>query len=222
MKKAVVLIIALSLAFTAFAQKIKVKESSEKIGDGSHNAFVVTLYGVSPDDAEDSFRSFIDKFGGKRKHDFGGIFVDNAKISDISDNTIDIYGKAKGSKGDKEIEFAVAVDMGGVYLNSGDHKSAANKMEDIVKDFAVKATKDAIERELKEANKVQSKLEDDQKDLEKENKDLHDDIEKYKEKIKKAEDDIVTNKSNQDKKKAEIEAQKKVVSGVQDKLKAVD
>jgi hypothetical protein len=222
MKKFSILACALSLAFTASAQKIKVRESNEKIGDGNHNSFVVTLYGVSPDDAEDSFRSFIDKFGGKRKHDFGGIFVDNAKINDISNNEIDIYGKAKGSKGDKEIEFAVAVDMGGVYLNSGDHKSESNKMESIVKEFAVKATKDAIERELKDANKVQSKLENDQKDLEKENKNLLDDIEKYKDKIKKAEDDIVTNKSNQEKKKGEIEAQKKVVGTVADKLKAVD
>ena len=211
-----------AFSFAASAQKIKVKESRENIGGGSNNAFVVTLYGVKPSDAEESFRSFMKQYDGKRSSKDGGIMVDNATIKDMSANTIDIYGKANGSKDDKEITFVVAFDLGGVFLNSGDHKDQANKAEKIVKEFAVKATKDAIEEELKAAQKVQSKLEDEQKSLEKDNKNLLGDIEDYKAKIKKAEDDIVKNKSEQDKKKAEIEAQKKVVGGIDTKLKAVD
>jgi hypothetical protein len=222
MKRSATLAMAMFIGMSAFAQKTKVKESSETIGDGRHNAFTVTLYGVNPSDAEDSFRSFMKAYDGKRSSKDGGIFIDNAKISDLSSNTVDVYGKAQGKKGDPEITFVVAVDMGGVFLNSGDHKSEAHAMERIVRDFAIKATKDAIEEQLKEQKKVQGKLEDDQKDLEKDNKNLHEDIEKYKEKIKKAEDDIVKNNGDQQKKKGEIEAQKKVVEGVETKLKAVD
>jgi hypothetical protein len=222
MKKITTLGLVALCSISAFAQKIKVKESNENIGGGSHPALVVTLYGVSPSSAEESFRSFMKTYDGKRSSKDGGIFIDNASIKDISANTIDVYGKAQGSKDDKEITFIVAFDLGGAFLNSGDHKSSMNSAEKIVKDFAIKATKDAIEEELKEAKKVQSKLEDDQKDLEKDNKNLHDDIEKYKEKIKKAEEDLVKNKSDQDKKKAEIEAQKKVVGTVDTKLKAVE
>lgn len=223
MKKIFTLLFVTTISVTAFAQKIKVKETKENIGGGSNNAFVVTLYGISPSDAEEAFRSFMKQYDGKRSSKDGGIFIDNATIKDISgNNTIDIYGKAQGKKGDKEITFVVAFDLGGAFLNSGDHKSEAKIAEKIVKDFAVKATKDAIEDEKKAAEKVQSKLEDEQKDLEKEKSKLEKDIEDYKSKIKKAEDDITKNKSEQDKKKAEVEAQKKVVDGIKEKLKAVD
>jgi esterase/lipase len=229
MKKTYILALALTLGFSATAQKIKVKESSENIGGGSHNALVVTLYEVNPSDAEDAFRSYMKKYDGKRTTKEGAIFVDHATIKDMGNNTIDIYGKADGKKGDPEIRFIVAFDLGGAFCNSSDHKEQYKVAEKIVKDFAVEATKDAIEEKLKEQQKVQSKLEDDQKSLEKDNKNLNDDIadnkdkiKKAEDKIKKAEDDITKNKSDQDKKKAEIEAQKKVVDDVDKKLKSVE
>ena len=46
--------------------------------------------------------------------------------------------------------------------------------------------------------------------------------ERSKKKIKKAEDDIVTNKADQEKKKGEIEAQKKVVGEIDKQLKSVE
>ncbi len=204
------------------AQKIKVKQSNENIGGGSNNALVVTLYEINPSDAEDSFRSFMKKYDGKRSSKDGAIFVDHATIKDMGNNTIDVYGKAQGKKGDPEIVFVVAFDLGGAFLNSSDHKSQYDVAEKMVKDFAIKTTKDAIEEKLKAAQKIQSNFEDDQKSLEKDNKNLNEDIEDYKKKIKKAEDDIVKNKSDQDKKKSEIEAQKKVVAEIDKKLKSVE
>lgn len=222
MKKIVTLSIALALGISAYSQKIKVKESNENIGGGNHNALTVTLYEINPSDAEDAFRSFIKKYDGKRSSKDGAIFSDHAMIKDMGNNTIDIYGKAQGKKGDPEITFVVAFDLGGAFLNSGDHKDQYKVAEQIVKEFAVKATKDAIEDKLKAAQKVQSNFEDEQKSLEKENKNLNDDIADYKQKITKAEQDIAKNKTDQDKKKAEIEAQKKVVSEIDKKLKAVE
>jgi len=222
MKKIVTLAIALSMGLAAIAQKIKIKESSENIGGGSHNALTVTLYEISPSDAEEAFRSFMKKYDGKRSSKDGAIFVDHATIKDMGNNTIDIYGKAQGKKGDPEITFVVAFDLGGAFLNSGDHKDQYKVAEKIVKEFAVKATKDAIEEKLKAAQKVQSNFEDEQKSLEKENKNLNDDIADYKAKITKAEQDIAKNKTEQDKKKAEIEAQKKVVGEIDKKLQAVE
>lgn len=222
MKKIITLTLALSFGIATYAQKIKVKESSESIGGANHNSLTVTLYEINPSDAEDAFRSFMKKYDGKRSSKEGAIFVDHATIKDMGNNTIDIYGKALGKKGDPEITFVVAFDLGGAFLNSNDHKDQYKVAQDIVKEFAVKACKDAIEDKLKAAEKIQGNLEDDQKSLEKDNKNLNSDIEDYKAKIKKAEDDIVKNKSDQDKKKAEIEAQKKVVADIDKKLKAVE
>lgn len=222
MKKIITLAFVLSMGLSTFAQKIKIKESSENIGGGNHNALTVTLYEINPSDAEDAFRSFMKKYDGKRNSKDGAIFVDHATIKDMGNNTIDIYGKAQGKKGDPEITFVVAFDLGGAFLNSGDHKAQYKVAVDIVKEFAIKATKDAIEDKLKAAQKVQSNLEDDQKSLEKDNKNLNGDIEDYKAKIKKAEDDLVKNKADQDKKKSEIEAQKKVVDEIDKKMKSVE
>src|SRR3954468_11988370 len=122
MKKILTLAIAFTLGLTAQAQKIKIKESKEDIGGGSHNALVVTLYGVNPSDAEDAFRSFMKKYDGKRTSKDGAVFIDHATIKDMGNNTIDVYGKADGKKGDPEIKFIVAFDLGGAFCNSHDHK----------------------------------------------------------------------------------------------------
>ncbi len=222
MKKTLTIALAVFIGISAFAQKIKIKESSENIGGGNHNALVVTLYEINPSDAEDAFRSFMKKYDGKRSSKDGGIFIDHALIKEMGNNTVDIYGKANGKKGDKEISFVVAFDLGGAFLNSSDHKEQYKIAETIVKEFAIKATKDVIEEQLKDAQKAQSKLEDAQNDLERDNKNLNEDIVNYKAKITKAEQDIVKNKSDQEKKKAEIEAQKKVVEEVDKKLKSVE
>jgi len=222
MKKIITLAFVLSIGLTTYAQKIKVKESSENIAGGSHNALSVTLYEINPSEAEDAFRSFMKKYDGKRSSKDGAIFVDHATIKEMGNNTIDIYGKALGKKGDPEITFVVAFDLGGAYLNSNEHKEQFKVATDMVKEFAVKATKESIEEKLKAATKIQSNFEDEQKSLEKDNKNLNGDIEDYKSKIKKAEDDIVKNKSDQDKKKAEIETQKKVVAEIDKKLKSVE
>lgn len=222
MKTCVLIFITILFNSTLIAQKIKVQETSENIGGGTHKALSVTLYNISPSDAEDAFKSFMKKYDGKRNSKDGAVFIDHALVKELSNNTIDIYGKALGKKDDKEIIFVIAFDLGGSFLNSSEHKAQYDIAERIVKEFAVKATKDAIEGELKAAQKAQSKMEDQQKELEKDKSDLESDIENYKGKIKKAEEDIVKNKADQEKKKAEIEAQKKVVEEVDKKLKAVE
>lgn len=222
MKKLLVLAFAITITFSVSAQKIKVKEANENIGGGNHNSITVTLYDISPSDAVDAFRSFIKKYDGKRSSLDGGVFSDNATIKDMGNNTIDIYGKAQGKKGDPEITFVIAFDLGGAFLNSSDHKDQYKVAEKIAKEFAINTCKEIVEQKLKDAQRKQSGFEDEQKDLEKENRSLTSDIEDYKAKIKKAEDNIVTNKSNQEKKKAEIETQKKAVSEVETKLKSIE
>ena len=63
----------------------------------------------------------------------------------------------------------------------------------MVKDFAVKTTKESMGDKVKDLEKVLGKLEGNQKDLEKDNKNYKSDIEDYKAKIKKAEENISKN-----------------------------
>jgi hypothetical protein len=221
MKKIFTLALAISIGISAYAQKIKIKESKENIGGGNNNALVVTIYGVDPSDAEKEFKSIMKEYGGKSSTK-DGIFVDNATIKSMGNNTIDVYARALGSKGDKEITFVVAFDLGGAFLNSSDHKDQYKTAEKLVKDFAVKVMKESINDELKDAEKVKEKIESDQALLVKGKKSLEEDIVDYKTKIAKAEQDITKNIADQQKKKTELEAQQKIVDEINTRLKAVE
>ena len=222
MKKIVLTIAAFVVLTSAQAQKISVKDGSEKFSNGSHNAYTATIYETSKDDAMSKFKSLLKDFKNEKvKTDNGEIFGDNIVIKDWGNNPVDIYAAFDEDKTAKSVTIHVAFDLGGAYLtgSDGDKHSFAKKM---VKEFAVKTTKESMGDKVKDLEKVLSKLEDNQKDLEKDNKNSKSDIENYKGKIKKAEEDITKNEADQVKKKAEIEAQKKVVDDAKKIMHKVD
>lgn len=223
MKKIITLAL-LSAGTLAFSQEIKVREANESFSTGSNNAFIVTIYENSKDDVMSAWKSQLKDFKNEKVKANGNEIVgDNILVKDWGNNPADFYTKFDENKDKKEVTMAVAVDLGGAYLkSSGDQKEKAKYVEKMIKDFAVKVTRDAIEDKMKDQEKALSKLEDAQKDLEKDNKNSKSDIEDYKAKIKKAESDIKANEESQVKKKAEIEAQKKVVADIKKKYDAVN
>lgn len=203
-------------------KKISVKDGSEKFSNGSHNAYTTTIYETSKDDVESKWKSYLKDFKNEKvKSDKGEIFGDNVLIKDWGNNPVDVYAKFDEDKKEKTVTMHVAFDLGGAYLSGSDgdkHKMA----EKMIKEFAIKTTKESLGDKVKEQEKIFEKLEDNQKDLEKENKNSKSDIEGYKEKIKKSEADIAKNEADQVKKKAEIEAQKKVVEDAKNIMNKID
>lgn len=218
-------VLALGFALTTVAvngQEVKIKSGNEKFSNGSHDCLKTTIYYASKDDVMDKWKSKLNDFKDEKvKRSGNEIFGDNVLIKDWGNNTVDIYSVFEEDKDKKTVNMAVAVDLGGAYLTSSE-KDKYNYMEKLMKDFAKKMSKDAVEDEMKAAEKALSKLEDQQKDLEKDKKNLQSDIEDYKKKITKAEEDIKTNDGNQTKKKSEIETQKKVVGEVKKKLDGIN
>lgn len=222
MKKIILTCSALFALSALTAQKISVKDGSEKFSNGSHNAYTTTIYETTKDDVESKWKSFLKDFKNEKvKTDKGEVFGDNIIIKDWGNNPVDIYATFEEDKKTKTVIMHVAFDLGGAYLSSseGDKHRAAEKM---IKEFAIKVTKESMADKVKGLEKVLGKLEDNQKDLEKDNKNSKSDIENYKEKIKKAEEDIKKNEEDQVKKKAEIEAQKKVVEEAKKIMEKVD
>jgi hypothetical protein len=222
MKKIILTLAAFVTITSAKAQKISVKDGSEKFSNGSHNAYTVVVYETSKDDVSSKWKSYLKDFKNEKvKSDNGEIFGDNVLIKDWGNNPVDVYSTFEEDKTAKTVTMHVAFDLGGAYLTSadGEKHNAAKKM---VKEFAVKTTKESMGDKVKDMEKALGKLEDNQKDLEKANKSSKSDIEDYKGKIKKAEDDIVKNESDQAKKKTEIEAQKKVVDDAKKVMDKVD
>jgi len=206
----------------ALAQEVKVKESSEGFFNGSHNAFITTVYVEDLGKVQKEWKSKMKDFGysshdGKGKEDF----FDNVKFKELSNNPMDVYAKFEELKDEKSIKVHVAIDMGGDYVSSGAHNKEADFMKKMIKEWAIKTSKDAVEDQWKEQNKALVKLQDKQKDLEKDNKNLDGDIKNYEEKIKKAKEDIEKNKKDIETKKTEIEAQKKVTDEVKKKLDSI-
>lgn len=200
-------------------KKIKVRESSENIGDGQHNALTVNIYEASGKDVEKAWKKLMKDYKAKvsiKKE----IFADDATIKSMSSNTVDIYAKAGKSK-DGEVFLIVAVDLGGAFLSSSMHSDKFKTFKNILYDFAVKTTKEAIRGQLKDAEKQQEKQEKEQKQLVKDNENLHKDIENYKNKIARAEKDIEINLKDQETKKKEIGLQKKLVEEITEKEKSV-
>ena len=221
MKTRILLVAFVLIQIPLFAQKkIEVRESNENIGGGSHNAMTVTIAAKDKDDVEDAIRSFMKDMDAKTSSSKGELFGEKAKTKAMGEKYFYIYGKVEEVKGEG-FKMTIAVDLGGAYLNSAEHKDQFKYMKDKVYDLGVKIQKDAIGADLKDAEKLLEKYEGEQKDLEKDNKEGKEDIEDYKKKITETEEKIKKNEEDQKKKKEEIEAQKKVVKEVADKMNAV-
>ncbi len=217
------LIIVVLTLFTvsAFSQrKIKVHEEREKIANGSNNSLVVTIYDSPQEDIEKAWKKLMKDYNAKitfKKE----IFADDASISDISPNNMDIYAFTRKIS-DDESELVVAVDLGGAFLSSSEHASKYKIMQNILYKFAVQATTEGIEGKKKDAEKILGNMVKEKENLIRENEKLASQIEDYKSKISKNESDIEKNKSLQTDKEKEIEAQQKIVDEIAARAKTVD
>lgn len=221
--------LVVAIAISSFAQiQSAITEESRANSKGSFNALVMELPGVSKKEAEKAWSRFIKKYKGKTKFDrrAGEYMTDDATVKDMSDNTVDIIAKIEEQGEGSRI--AVWFNLGVSYLSSKDFGDRYPAGEKILKDFARTVSADMIEAELKEAEKLLKEQESDLKKLEKEEQQRTKDIDDYKNtitkmesNIKEAEGDIKEAKENQGKKQTEIEAQKKVIDEIKQRLESV-
>ncbi|MGE0566682.1 MAG: coiled-coil domain-containing protein [Bacteroidia bacterium] len=218
--------ITLGLVFMIFcinAQKIKVESGSYKFSSGSHDAIVSTIYEADIKTVIKEWKHVLKDFKHEKvKDDNEEVFGDNVLIKDWGNNAVDFYTKFVENEKEKCIKMYTAVDLGGTYMNKGEHKDQYKFTEKMCYKFAVEMTKTPIKERLHDEEKAFGKLEDGQKDLEKENNKLKSDIEDYKKKIADAENDIKKNEENQKKQKELIEAAKKTLDETKKKLDSVD
>ena len=203
---------AICFAGLAFSQSINTIQSNEKFSTGSQNAIVTTIYENNADDAISEWKKVLKDFKYEKVKDSDNeVFGDNILVKEWGNNPVDFYTKFEEDKKAKTVKMSVAVDLGGTYLTSSTDGDKFKFVEKMVKDFAIKMTKEPITLAVKAAEKQQAKLEDDQKDLEKDNKNYKEDIEEFKNKIAKAEKEVVEKDVEITQKKSEISIQKKVV-----------
>jgi len=222
MKKQILTIAVAISSLQFFAQDVKVRESNESFSNGNHNSLTVTLYVTDISMVEKEWKSKMKDFGydksSEKKDEY---FFDNVVMKDLGNNTMDVFSKVTEQKGEKSVLLTAAFDLGGAYLSSSEHKDKFEYVKKMMRDFAVKISKEELDDQIKAAGKVLSNLQDKQAGLEKDNKGLADDITNYNAKIKKANEQIEQNKKDIETKKGEVAAQQKVVEGIKAKKESV-
>lgn len=173
----------------------------------------------------DADAKFIDKIWKKYTKDYGKLsknkkaeeeYIEAAVIQTINGKSpMNIYTTTEKN------QIVAFFDNGTGFLNSKDYAKEFQSASEFMKEFGNEVTRELIRIELEKEEDILKKNNKEYEKLKKENIDLHKDIENYKQKIKKAEADIVTNDKDQERSKAAIEAQTKIVETVQTKLNNV-
>jgi len=210
----------LLIASTTFAQKdIVIMEGASAFSTGSQNALYFTIYNGDIKAITSAWVKELKGWKGKVRSK-GEIFVDDCKVKSMGDNTFDAYSKVESVLGEG-IRVWVAFDLGGAYLSSAAHPDRYQAARLLLYSFAVDQTKEVVKAEIGVAQKLLSDREAELNALVKNQQKLESDIASFEKQIEAAKGGIVTLKGSQASKQFEIDAQKTVVKGLDDKLKAV-
>ncbi len=204
------------VGFALFAQNtVSVSEENNNFSVGSKNSIVVNIPYGNLDVVEKALKSELKDWDGKYNSSKGEFTSMQAKLKVMGDKPFDAYAKIITS-GDV-IKVAVAIDLGGAFMNSNQHGAQFNEMREVIRKFALETAKECVEEDLKVESKKLENFEKDQKDLEKEKENLLNSIDDYRKKISEAEKKIEENMTNQSNKKTEISTQAQKVKEIEKK-----
>lgn len=213
----ILIVLILSILFISFGQA-QIMESAKVMSQGDNNALTVKLPDTEVKVVEKEWESFIKGYKAKLRKikKSSEIFADDAKIEDISSNTVDVY--ALVSERGEDTELSVWFDLGGAYLNSETHPDQYVKAQGMLNDFLGRVSKTYIANLLNEEQKKLKDLEGNLKDIEKSSENSVKDIAKFEEKIAEAKANIEKCKGDKENALKEIEAQKAAVKKVKMQL----
>ena len=211
MKNAFILFAFILIASSTFAQTAEKKAINlqKTMTQGNHNAFVINLDGIPKKDAEKEWKDFTKSIKAKSKQDRKTKLwlSDDAEISSISNNTVDMYADVRYESSTVSSVY-VWFDLGGAYLSSATHSEEGVAAKKMLQNFTVSV--------------YQNQAKDVLKKLEKNNKEYHKKIEEAKELIAKMEKNIEVNIIDQEKKTGEITTQKETVKSASEYVKDFD
>ncbi len=225
MRTFIIIIFSILLFGNTYAQNngIIVNEILEHMSQGEKTGLEVTLVDVEVKGAQKSWKKFTKKhFKAKTKltKKSPELFTDNAKIPDISENTVDIY--AIPTKTQYGARFAVFIDLGGDFVSSQYHPTSYGAAERMLKEFSVNQSIKIVDSELKIQKNSLGDLKKELKNLIKDKDGYIKEIEKAKSLIAQREKDIVNNDAAQETKQQQIAIQEEILKTIQQKKAELD
>lgn len=193
-------------------------ESVQSMSIGANNSLTLDLPMYDDKFVEKHWKDYLRDFKGKAKKvkRSSELFSDDAEISYMSNNSIDIYSQIK--KAGDGSELIVWFDLGGAFLNSDDHPEAYQGALTFFDGLQNLFKVENIKLELKDEEKNLKDLERELTKLEKLNEKYHKQIEDWKSKIAENEQLIDQNLLDQEGAQRAIDDQKEVIRSVEVKL----
>lgn len=219
--KAITLIAAVATTSFFYAQEVKVSEENVSFSNGSHNAIVVTIPYGNRDIVEKELKSEMKDWGGKYSGGKSEMNTTQSSLKSMGDKYFDGYARILEG-GSNYLKVAVAVDLGGAYLDSRQHGSQYNALKKRLESFASRASMASIDGELEAEGKILKDMEKEKVEMEKTIESSKKDIEDYQKKIAEAEQRIKDNETGIAKKTEEIGVQTTKIGDVEKKKKLVN
>jgi len=223
MKFNTLLLISMFFSSQVFAQAVFEEDMNMSLG--TQNALYVDVEGADKKIAEKAIESLLKEYGKvKKNRKAKEYYAEEITIPAIAGSQpIDVYVKIDEMNNQSRLYMWVY--DGSSFISSVNHAEEIDGAETVLKDFFVKARREAIKKEveaeedtLKDREKELDKLEDKNKDLHKDIAKWEKEIEERKKKIEQAKLDIEQNLVD---KTLEIADQKNVVRSTVEKMNNV-
>lgn len=207
-------------SFGAFAQKpIQISEGVSAFTNGSQNALSFVIYNGDQKTIESAWAKELKNWKGKVKFK-KEFFADDCKVKSMGDNTFDVYSKVETLLGEG-VKVTTAFDLGGAYLSLAAHPDKYKAAEAMLYNFALEQTREVVRTEVRLAQKILSDRETELSTMAVTQAKMEQDISSMEKSIRDTRTAIESLKQSQVSKRLEVDSQKVVVKGLDDKLKAV-
>jgi translation initiation factor 2B subunit (eIF-2B alpha/beta/delta family) len=197
----------------------QIKEETQAMSQGVANGFTVVLPQVQKKVADDLWKDYIRKYGGKYKYDKKSQEHQSmgAIIGTISaSEPLNVYASIR--EVGAEMVLTVWLQNSRDFISSSDEPGAFEAIELQLAHFARETAREKLRLELREEERHLSKIESEMQRLVKRKENLELEIEKAKKRIEEAEAEIEVNQSDQSKTRVTIKSQEEVVKELRQRL----
>lgn len=205
----------------AFAQKkIEIIEGTSAFSTGSQNALSFIIHNGNMKDVTKAWEKKLKDLKGKVSNK-KELFADDCSVKEMGANSFDVYSKVEEALGEG-IRVYAAFDLGGAYLSMAAHPDKYMVAKNILYAFALEQNKEVVRTEIELAKKILSDREAELFLMAKTQTQLEAEIVDCLKRIEESRLAIVGLGQAQIAKKLDIDAQKAVVFGLDEKMKAVN
>ncbi len=221
MKRTILLASAILFSTFTFSQSIKSEERSVSFESGNHNSIVINIPNVTVEFTEKKIKEELKEWGGKYSSTKNEFSVTQAKTKEIGEKLFDGQVKMIDSK-PGFVSVAFAVDLGGAYLTSSQHKDQYAAFSEKLNLFAIESAKEfmnniLIEQEKKSKEILKSKVE-----LVKEIQEFEEEIVNHNKKIEELKTKIENSKENQVKAEEDLQKQAVLIEQTKNKIHSIE